>query len=81
MPSVCLAHGLGLVVAVGVDWSLLTTRLHGTPHANARPLHRLCPSLPMALSATRLTPGYTGPGHYAGVGKTCLRTLRAAKNQ
>ena len=59
----CLAHGLGLVVAVGVDWLLLTTRLNGMLHANARPLRLLGPSLPMALSATKLISGYTGPGH------------------
>ena len=63
MPSVCRAHGLGLVVAVGVDWLLLTTRLHGTPHANARPLHRSGPLLLTVPSVTELTPGYTGPGH------------------
>ena len=62
MLLVCLAHGLGLVVAVGVDWSLLTSRPHETPHANARPLRRLGPSPPTALSATKLTPGYAGLG-------------------
>ena len=63
MPLVCLAHGLGLVVTVDVGLSSLTAALHETPHASAGPLHRLGPSPLTALSVTRLTPGYTGPGH------------------
>ena len=63
MPSVCLAHKLGLVVAVGVDWSLLATALHEMPHASAGVLRQSSPSPLMALSATRPTPGYTGPSH------------------
>ena len=59
----CLVHELGLVVVVGVDWSLPATALHEMPHASARPLCRLGPSLPTELSTTKLTPGYTGPGH------------------
>ena len=39
----CLVHGLGLAEAVGVDWPLLVTALHGTPHASAGLLRRLGP--------------------------------------
>ena len=63
MPLVCLAHGLGLVGAVDVGLSSLTTALHETPHASTGPLHRSGPSPPTVLSAARLTPGYTGRGH------------------
>ena len=62
MPLVCLAHGLGLMV-VDVGSSSLTTALHEMPHASAGPLHRSDLSPFTALSATRLTPGYTGPGY------------------
>ena len=63
MLLVCLAHGLGLVVAVDVGLLLLTTVLHETPHASAGLLHQLGPSLPTALTETRLMLGYTGLGH------------------
>ena len=63
MPSMCLVHELGLAEAVGVDWSSPVTELYETPHASAR-LPRLSGLSPLAaLSATRPTPGYTGPSH------------------
>ena len=59
----CLVHELGLVVAVGVDWSLPATALHEMPHASAGLPHLSGPSPLAMLSATRLTPGCTGPSH------------------
>ena len=59
----CLVHELGLVVAVGVDWLSPATALHETPHASAGLPRLSSPLSLMALSATRLTPGYTGLNH------------------
>ena len=59
----CLVHELGLVVAVGVDWSSPVTALHEMPHASAGPPRLSGPSLLAVLSVTRLTPGCTGPSH------------------
>ena len=66
MLRVCLAHGLGVVVAAGAGWSTLAVAQHETLCAIVRPLHQSGP-LPLAVqSASTLTPDCTGPGRSSG---------------